>query len=1567
MDKNIHFQPEKTPETTPSSSQRMHSILSKTGIFYGLTAFFLILYFGFFNDASRIFALPNPMTPNTVLDPTCAPTDPNCYVQIYPVISSSTVGQVLSNDGTNSTWTTISGGSRFFNSILSATSGSVSIGSGGFSGGGAPNFNGSSGGTELAINATSTFSGDVADFQVGGVSKFRVDAVGNLVLAGSVNIPNNSGGNGYRLNLASGDSNHYIYSSGSGGNSTYFGEFGNGAGSGWHFINTNGGSEPMTILGSGNVGIGTTSPGAALEVVGNIISKGTSWKSATSTAAVQWQSVAYGNGIFVAVATVGNVMTSPDGINWTSRVPASSSNWVSVAYGNGLFAAVSNSGQVMTSSDGIIWTSRTSPAANGWHSIANGNGLFVAVATNGTTSNDVMTSSDGINWVNTSTTLNANQWETVTYGNGLFVAVAFDGTTSNDVMTSSDGITWSNPSIATPAANQWRTLAYGNGLFVAAANNGSTSTNIMTSPDGNTWTGQNTSSAKQWRGMVYGNGLFVAVSFDGAVMTSPDGINWTTRTPSAANQWESVAYGNGMFVAVSQNGATSTDVMISGTNDYSAKQNNNIYQGGMTVNNDFTLSGYSGTSPSALFNAFGSPVATTTFGLLSVGDGGFNGGGANFNGTSLGTILAINATSSYSGDLANFEINGSSKFKVNSDGNITLGGNFNVGFGGNGITNTIFGGLAGNSAGGSVVDSVFVGFAAGQGIYNGAENIFIGSQAANSLGVGSQNIIIGMDSANSATSANYNTIIGTKVSGLSTGSNNAIFSVFNGRTYGGVGIAAGSYNTYLGGFAGTDTSNTIALSDGSGKLVFYSPSNHNVIFPTPGATSTPVDVGAAFQVTGTSYFGGNVGIGTATPGSALEVVGNIISKGTNWTSSRIIPNGIQWKSIAYGNGLFVALAINGSTSTDVMTSPDGINWTSRVSPAANGWDSITYGNGLFVAVAVSANSVSNEIMTSPDGINWTSRVSPGANSWTSVTYGNGLFVAVPGVGSYANQVMVSPDGINWVLHGTPASNSFNSVTYGNGLFVAVADNGSTSTDVMTSPDGISWTSRTASAANQWHSITYGNGLFVAGAANGANPIMTSPDGITWTARSFPSGALVSSWYSIVYGNGLFVAVAGASSSLLTEGIITSPDGINWTARISPAPNQWYGVAYGNGTFVAVSPNGSQVDDVVLSGAPDYSTVQNNNIYQGGMTVNNNFTIGGYGSSAVSPLFNILQSPVATSTFGLISVGNGGFLSGGANFNGAPGGTIFALNATSTYTGDFANFEVNGSSKFKVDSTGNLTVTGPSGSCVLTGGSASSTAIVSGTGAALYCSSDERLKTNITDLPSALAQINQLRPVEFNWDNDPTGTKSIGFIAQEMQQVYPQFVSVVDPTTGYLGVNYQALVGPIVKSIQEMDLKLEPLTSLDPNQDNSLASLIKTYLANSLNGIETIFANKVQTNELCVGTTCVTQTQLQILLNEDNIPSASSISGSDANNSNTTSNDNASTTSSSTDSADSTPSASSTDAGSDSTISTSTDSTPSVDSDQTTGTTTTENTASSTGSTPPVTSSGDTSSSTDTGQ
>ena len=311
---------------------------------------------------------------------------------------------------------------------------------------------------------------------------------------------------------------------------------------------------------------------------------------------------------------------------------------------------------------------------------------------------------------------------------------------------------------------------------------------------------------------------------------------------------------------------------------------------------------------------------------------------------------------------------------------------------------------------------------------------------------------------------------------------------------------------------------------------------------------------------------------TANAASVLDSNVSPLTIGIDWTSRAAADN--SWQSVAYGNGLFVAVSSGGVTSGQIMTSPDGITWTPRTSAAASSWTSVTYGDGLFVAVASSSSSGAARVMTSPDGVSWTARTTgvPDGCIWKGVTHGNNLFVAVA-VYCSTQRVMTSPDGINWTGRASGvAANTWSKVTYGNGTFVAVAESGAPS-QAMTSTNGIDWTARTTpsvgspAAGSYWTGITYGNNLFVAVAGSETNRVMTSPDGATWTAQT---PAEVTNWSSVTYGNGLFVAVAGGG----TNRVMTSTNGASWTPQTAAAANSWTGVTYGGGMFVAVASTGT---------------------------------------------------------------------------------------------------------------------------------------------------------------------------------------------------------------------------------------------------------------------------------------------------------------------------------------------------------------------------------------------------------
>lgn len=108
------------------------------------------------------------------------------------------------------------------------------------------------------------------------------------------------------------------------------------------------------------------------------------------------------------------------------------------------------------------------------------------------------------------------------------------------------------------------------------------------------------------------------------------------------------------------------------------------------------------------------------------------------------------------------------------------------------------------------------------------------------------------------------------------------------------------------------------------------------------------------------------------------------------------------------------------------------------------------------------------------------------------------------------------------------------------------------------------------------------------------------------------------------------------------------------------------------------------------------------------------------------------------------------------------------------------------------------------------------------------SSDRRVKTDITPLQedSGLAVIEKMKPVSFHWRNKESGTNlQYGFIAQDMMKVLPDIVSNTGLKTEYtpdglLRIDYNGLIAPMVKSIQELKADNDNLRSgLDAANDN----------------------------------------------------------------------------------------------------------------------------------------------------
>lgn len=86
-----------------------------------------------------------------------------------------------------------------------------------------------------------------------------------------------------------------------------------------------------------------------------------------------------------------------------------------------------------------------------------------------------------------------------------------------------------------------------------------------------------------------------------------------------------------------------------------------------------------------------------------------------------------------------------------------------------------------------------------------------------------------------------------------------------------------------------------------------------------------------------------------------------------------------------------------------------------------------------------------------------------------------------------------------------------------------------------------------------------------------------------------------------------------------------------------------------------------------------------------------------------------------------------------------------------------------------------------------------------TATAVNSSSDEKLKTDIETVASALDTVKKLRGVDFAWKD--SGEKAKGVIAQELNDVLPELVS--ESPDGTLSVNYNGIIAVLIEAIKEL--------------------------------------------------------------------------------------------------------------------------------------------------------------------
>ncbi len=156
---------------------------------------------------------------------------------------------------------------------------------------------------------------------------------------------------------------------------------------------------------------------------------------------------------------------------------------------------------------------------------------------------------------------------------------------------------------------------------------------------------------------------------------------------------------------------------------------------------------------------------------------------------------------------------------------------------------------------------------------------------------------------------------------------------------------------------------------------------------------------------------------------------------------------------------------------------------------------------------------------------------------------------------------------------------------------------------------------------------------------------------------------------------------------------------------------------------------------------------------------------------------------------------------------------FNGSAVRLLVGDTGNVGVGNTNPGYLLHVGSSSVT--DGTTVLRLEDANSTCSFTANTGAPTCGSDETLKKNITDLGGSLSKIDALRLVEYNWKTDAPGTaKQTGFVAQEVEKIFPKLVSEqkwIDGTSKKF-LETAGLVPYLVGATQELSVQTNTNTS-----------------------------------------------------------------------------------------------------------------------------------------------------------
>jgi hypothetical protein len=188
-----------------------------------------------------------------------------------------------------------------------------------------------------------------------------------------------------------------------------------------------------------------------------------------------------------------------------------------------------------------------------------------------------------------------------------------------------------------------------------------------------------------------------------------------------------------------------------------------------------------------------------------------------------------------------------------------------------------------------------------------------------------------------------------------------------------------------------------------------------------------------------------------------------------------------------------------------------------------------------------------------------------------------------------------------------------------------------------------------------------------------------------------------------------------------------------------------------------------------------------------------------GGTGVDPSFSVSASGADTQ----VQYNSSGNLAGSANFTYSSG--VVTITGTVTATNVYAGSVSGTTGTFGSIGSGAINANG-----IVSSTGVNVTGDISYTGV-LTDTSDRRLKHDIKPLPfnSAMEKLMLMKPVQFRMNDRPDRVEW-GFVAQDVEQLFPNLVFTANDALGTKTLNYIGMIAPMVQGMQELQKENDDL-------------------------------------------------------------------------------------------------------------------------------------------------------------